>query len=284
MIRRATTATLAAALALAALALAAVSCRTTAVVPSTKLAWSTASVDEGARIFRAACAGCHGEDGRARTPAAEAMFPRPRDLVAGEIHFRSTTDDLLPLRRDLVRTLARGLPGTQMPAWGRQLSERELMSVVLFLETLSPRFHEDDPPEPDDVLVDLRTLKAPAPTQRLLARGRQVFDDMKCWECHGRGGRGDGPSAPTLHNRDGSRADVFDFTYGRYKGGTTPEAVYRTFMTGLDGTPMPSYADTLTNEDDRWALVYYCLSLSRLRGAWFYLSERPTWEDPALSE
>jgi cytochrome c oxidase cbb3-type subunit 2 len=31
--------------------------------------------------------------------------------------------------------------------------------------------------------------------------------------------------------------------------------------TGLDGTPMPSYADTL-GDDERWAISYYVLSLS----------------------
>ena len=37
----------------------------------------------------------------------------------------------------------------------------------------------------------------------------------------------------------------------------------------MDGTPMPSFADTLT-ADDRWPLVHYVLSL-RDRGALDYL-------------
>ena len=31
--------------------------------------------------------------------------------------------------------------------------------------------------------------------------------------------------------------------------------------TGLDGTPMPSFADSMT-EDERWAISYYVLSFS----------------------
>jgi hypothetical protein len=37
--------------------------------------------------------------------------------------------------------------------------------------------------------------------------------------------------------------------------------VYRTFMTGLDGTPMPSYQDALPEEQSRWDLVSYCFEL-----------------------
>ncbi|MCY1286902.1 hypothetical protein D9M70_358820 [compost metagenome] len=37
--------------------------------------------------------------------------------------------------------------------------------------------------------------------------------------------------------------------------------IFRTVSTGLSGTPMPSFSDTVS-EDDRWALAYFVLSLS----------------------
>ena len=40
--------------------------------------------------------------------------------------------------------------------------------------------------------------------------------------------------------------------------------VYRTMTTGLDGTPMPSFADSM-KDDERWAISYYVLSLSAFR-------------------
>ena len=43
--------------------------------------------------------------------------------------------------------------------------------------------------------------------------------------------------------------------------GSEPEDIYRTLMTGLAGTPMPSYVDAL-EPDQAWDLVYYVLSLS----------------------
>jgi len=41
--------------------------------------------------------------------------------------------------------------------------------------------------------------------------------------------------------------------------------VYRTLMTGLSGTPMPSYADSL-EPDQAWDLAYFVLSLSVSHG------------------
>jgi cytochrome c oxidase cbb3-type subunit 2 len=52
-----------------------------------------------------------------------------------------------------------------------------------------------------------------------------------------------------------------DLTSGQFKSGPAVEDIYRTMTTGLSGTPMPSYRDSLPDED-RWALSYYVLALS----------------------
>lgn len=44
------------------------------------------------------------------------------------------------------------------------------------------------------------------------------------------------------------------------RSGPKPEDLYRTIVTGLDGTPMPSYAEALT-PDQVWALVAYLWGL-----------------------
>ncbi len=55
-----------------------------------------------------------------------------------------------------------------------------------------------------------------------------------------------------------------DFTRGQFKGGSSVQDVFRTMSLGLDGTPMPSYADSM-NEEERWAISYYVLSLSAFK-------------------
>jgi cytochrome c oxidase cbb3-type subunit 2 len=97
---------------------------------------------------------------------------------------------------------------------------------------------------------------------------------LECSACHGQSGRGDGPSAATIQpDAWGNPQHPFDFTKGRLKSGATAEDVYRTFMTGLNGTAMPSYYDIFAEPDgeairagDAWNLVAYILSLRTAPG------------------
>ena len=91
-------------------------------------------------------------------------------------------------------------------------------------------------------------------------RGEEVYKMMQCYQCHGTTGRGDGPSSQNLEDNWGDKILPFDFTSGPLKGGSSPDKIYRTFVTGLDGTPMPSFEDSLP-EPQRWDLVSYCLYL-----------------------
>jgi cytochrome c oxidase cbb3-type subunit 2 len=84
---------------------------------------------------------------------------------------------------------------------------------------------------------------------------------MECWKCHGTEGRGDGPSAATLTDSKDRPIVPYDFTTGhKFKCGETDQDLYKIFMTGLDGTPMPSFADNLT-PDQSWDLVFYLRTL-----------------------
>jgi cytochrome c oxidase cbb3-type subunit 2 len=87
---------------------------------------------------------------------------------------------------------------------------------------------------------------------------------MECWKCHGQQGRGDGPSAPTLTDSKEQPIHPYNFADAtndsRFKCGTSNEDLYRIFMTGLDGTPMPSFADVI-QPNDAWDLVHYLRTL-----------------------
>jgi hypothetical protein len=52
-----------------------------------------------------------------------------------------------------------------------------------------------------------------------------------------------------------------DLTLKPFKSGPDPEDLFRTISTGLNGTPMPSYGNALT-EKERWALVSYIFSIA----------------------
>jgi cytochrome c oxidase cbb3-type subunit 2 len=98
-------------------------------------------------------------------------------------------------------------------------------------------------------------------TTESILRGRQLFQKMECWKCHGPEGHGDGPSASTLTDSKDRPIRPYDFSTGtRFKCGATNQDLYRIFMTGLDGTPMPSFGDQLKPEE-AWDLVHFLRTL-----------------------
>ena len=128
----------------------------------------------------------------------------------------------------------------------------------------------------------------PAPTQALVAHGKEIWESAKCWECHGHSGKGDGEKAAGLKDDFGFPIRPADLTSGQFKSGPAVEDIFRTISTGLSGTPMPTFLETFP-EQDRWALAYYVLSLSAykdpLSGKPLSLSEtdRAALDNPKLA-
>ena len=211
----------------------------------------------GREVYRARCAGCHGSTGDGNGPAATFLFPRPRDFTLGVFKFRTTPSGSLPTDGDLYRTVTRGVRWTAMPTW-HELPGKERLAVITFIKTFSKRWKEEKP-EPPEVIGD-----APKATPMLIARGKDLYQKAKCFQCHGESGKGDGESAPDLIDDLKFPIRPTDLTRGQLKGGSTARDIYRTMTLGLDGTPMPSFADALSDEE-RWAVSYYVLSLSAWR-------------------
>jgi cytochrome c oxidase cbb3-type subunit I/II len=217
----------------------------------------------GEEVFTDHCVGCHGRRGDGAGPAATFLSPLPRDFTTGVFKFRSTPSGGLPTDGDLYRTITRGVRWTAMPTW-HEVPDKQRIAVVTYLKTFSTRWAEDavEPPV---------TLPAsPGATPELVARGKTLYARAKCAECHGESGRGDGPSAETLQDDFQRPIRPADFTRGQLKAGASVADVYRTLTTGLDGTPMPSFGDSMSDEE-RWAMAYYVLSLS-------------AWADPLTGE
>ena len=213
-----------------------------------------AQVERGRIVYGRRCASCHGDKGDGNGPAATFLDPRPRNFTLGSFKFRTTPSGSLPTDGDLYRTLARGVRWTAMPTW-HELPEKDRIAVIAYVKTFSPRWKEEKP-EPPIVIGD-----PPKATPELVARGKALYAQAKCWECHGDGGKGDGPSANQLRDDWKFPIRPADFTRGQFKAGGDVRDIYRTMTTGLDGTPMPSFADSM-RDDERWAISYYVLSFS----------------------
>jgi mono/diheme cytochrome c family protein len=207
----------------------------------------------GRLAFDRYCISCHGVKGDGRGPTADWVDPRPRVLTSGIFKFRSTPSGELPTDDDLYRTISRGLAHTFMPRW-ESLTEIERRDLVQYVKSLSPRFTQDQQGTP--IAIPAR----PEMTPQLVANGKAVWAKAQCAACHGETGQGNGESASTLKDDWGYPIVPRDFTTGPLKVGDAPEDLYKAFMTGLNGSPMPSFAESLT-PDEAWALVAYVRSL-----------------------
>lgn len=214
----------------------------------------------GDRAYRRHCAACHGATGRGDGPGARHLDPMPRDFTRGDFRWRRTASGGLPTDADLLRSIDEGAPGTSMPAWRRILPEQVRRALVVRVKTFSRRFEEEKafapvipevPPVPEEGKGDAQL-------------GAQLYKKLECWKCHGETGRGDGPSAAAMKDSAGRAISPNELVRGVFRAGDKPEDLYRTLLTGFNGTPMPAYSQTITARE-RWALVWFLRSMRKGR-------------------
>jgi DMSO reductase family type II enzyme heme b subunit len=192
------------------------------------------------------------------------MLPRPRDFTGAIFKIRLTASGQLPTDADFMQAIDLGLLGTAMPGWKTRLTDRERRDVMAYIKTFSAFFADTSQRS-----TPLQFGKAPGggTSAEGLRIGRQFYDSLACRKCHGDRGRGDGPSAPTLHDDADFPIFAADLTQNwRFRGGGAVEDIYHRLRTGIDGTPMPSFSDLIDQkiltEEELWRLAQYVRSLS----------------------
>lgn len=223
-------------------------------------------IEAGKRVYFTKCVWCHGVDGAGDGPSADRLWPRPRNFNQGTFKIRHTASGELPLpEMDLFQTVTHGLPGSAMPSWEGILSEDQRRQAIAFVTSQLVKDRKFDDKETETFTVlQLDSLKPIPPSKESLEKGAQLVVDKKCIECHGVDGHGDGnafnlkddwgfPIQPAswhkCWNFRGSRQDPYDV-----------KNIFRTFSTGVNGTPMPSFADNTTIEE-RWHIANFVQSL-----------------------
>ncbi len=211
-----------------------------------------ADAPRGAAVYARHCAVCHGPDGRGNGPAAPSLIPHPRDFTTGHFKYKSTPSEDPPLDSDLVRTVRRGLPASAMPYFGDLLPQGDLLAVIQYVMSFSPAREEKS----------VRAVTIPkrvVPTAVSIENGRSLYRSIGCAACHADDHRG----GVWLQDEKGYAVIARDLTAPwTFRGGSEPEQLWLRLTTGLAGTPMPSYAQSATDEQ-RWDLVNYVLSLAR---------------------
>ncbi len=224
-----------------------------------------AILEQGRQVYEIRCLICHGAEGdgkgfvgtiRRAEKSGRILEVYTRDLVPGVFRFRTTPTGCLPDDADLLNTITQGIPISFMPPH-EQLPMDEREAVIEYVKEFSGRWYEED-------LCDPIAIEKPewVGNPGSIERGKDVYSEMKCGECHGYDGKGNGPKSNDIYDDWGKKIVPFDFSTGELKRGSSPENVYITFTSGLDGTGMPSYEDSL-DEEDRWHLVSYTLMLMK---------------------
>lgn len=214
----------------------------------------TGHAKDAAMSYRRFCVGCHGVLGDGEGENAVWLDPKPRNFTLGQFKCRSTPSGTLPIDEDLYNTVGRGLQSSNMPSWN-PLSAQQRIDLVAYVKHFSDRWKTEKPGAPIPIPAE------PEVTADRIKAGQAVFQKLECWKCHGVEGRANGPSADTLTDDLNRPIKPFNFhDQTKFKCGTSDSDLYRIFMTGLDGTPMPSFADNVKPEE-AWELVFYLRTL-----------------------
>jgi mono/diheme cytochrome c family protein len=209
----------------------------------------------GKALYERFCIFCHGPQGDGEGVTAPYIDPKPRDFTKATYKCRSTPSGSLPLDSDLYDTITRGVHASGMPSW-KPLTRQARADLVAYIKSFSPRFHEE-PPATAVVIPP-----EPPTSPESVKRGGELFQSLNCWACHGKEGRGNGPNASSLTDSRNFPIRPFDLTSGtQLKCGDSDAGIFRDLNTGLDGTPMPSFASAM-KPDQMWDVVHY---IARLR-------------------
>ncbi len=149
------------------------------------------NVMEGASIYaRAGCATCHGLDGRGGPDASlqgwknedgtRARWPR----LHRPVEWRGG-----PTARDVAVRVARGIPGTPMPAYRPLLKDKELLQLGLYVETMA------EVTTVEELAAQWVSHVDETPPA---ARGAHLLATQSCTGCHRWDARNTGPEVTAV--------------------------------------------------------------------------------------
>lgn len=219
----------------------------------------------GEYVYERNCQMCHGRRGDGRGKWATDILPKPRSFKHANFKYRSTPFGKLPTDEDLKRTIRGGRSNTAMGMFTK-LSERDLSAVVEYIKFFSPKWRN-----PEFVGEPMKMPERPAwffdeEARSERAKSGQKIFAVACQPCHGEKGDGNGSNARELKDHLERPIQPADLRNPHLRCGKEPEDIVQVLMTGLNGTPMLSFAETLTGEQ-MWELAAHIDLLRRENAA-----------------
>lgn len=228
-------------------------------------------LDIGKKTYDQVCYMCHDTDGNGNGPIAKHMVTKPRNFRSGKYKFRTTAMGQTPKDLDLFRTITIGFPEYGMPSF-YHLSEKQRWGLVQYIKQFDTTgvFTLTEP-------KSIELASKPSKSEQLIIRGEALFNTFGCQKCHIEKQSLTKPPEPVVDDEEedwfddeedeseflvdswGNIIFPLDFRKGTkvFKTGSRAEDIYRILVTGINGTPMPSFRGVYESEDSLWALAYY---------------------------
>ncbi len=155
---------------------------------------------------------------------------------------------------DLSKTSGRAMTLAYQP----QQAANNIQGLVSVLQQIN----RDAEVNADRIKLLEKDVTKDEPFRPDASRGKEIFHEMQCISCHGVNGKGH-EADTNMKDERGFHIMAADLTQpSSFGNGNTRKDIFRTVMTGLNGTPMPSFSDLFVGEEDRaWDLVEYVYSL-----------------------
>ncbi len=221
------------------------------------IANSQEKATEGRKVYEKYCIGCHGDKGDGNGVAAEDLIIKPRNFTLGVFKFKSTPRASLPTDEDLKQVITNGLPTSSMPNF-KLVPDTEKEAVVAYIKSLSERWKKERPRKKFPEV----SIPGFVGTPRSIQKGEKLYS-KRCEMCHGT--KKGAPDVAFFLNwkgegecKDSTRPA--NFNHGVIKRGKKVEDIYSSITAGVEGTPMLSFANLLS-ENDRWHLTSYILEI-----------------------
>jgi mono/diheme cytochrome c family protein len=248
---------------------------------------TSAQLNAGKSIYEEYCMACHGVNGDGRGITYKGMSNTPRDFKLGLYKFGTVVAGELPTDADFKRIIQKGLKGTAMLSW--DISDEQTYNVTQYIKTFALKTWEGKDKKLGIPIVGVKDPYGEAHKTSAIVRGREIYHlKGDCQSCHRAYVTPEELNEMSLKvdnegiDRDELDEDFYsikpqdtdygykvappDFTWHIVKSATTVQELFVRISAGVNGTGMPSWKDTL-EDNDIWAVSYYIKSLMDMKGS-----------------
>jgi mono/diheme cytochrome c family protein len=104
-----------------------------ATAGSAQVVLAAGNVDAGKQVYQMRCSPCHGPDGKAETPTAKALTPKPRDHTDGAYMNQLSNDQLTKVIKNGGASIGKAPIMPPHP----DLNDQQVQDIIAFVRTLA---------------------------------------------------------------------------------------------------------------------------------------------------